>query len=108
MGVKKNACSFRQPNGCAKQSSFQGHLVSHLLIMAFESTAVTAVDPIDPIWPTFVFSSIFESMRPVFTHQLIDQRNAEYDRLIARRLRRERRLLRLARANLRRWSAADG
>lgn len=39
---------------------------------------------------------------------MIDQVNAAQDRLIAAKLRRDPRVLRLARSNLRRWSAADG
>lgn len=44
----------------------------------------------------------------IFSHQDIDLRNELQDRLLARRLRRDPRLLRLARANLRRWMTADG
>ncbi len=44
----------------------------------------------------------------VFSHAAIDRRNAEEDRLVARRLRHDRRILRQARANLRRWMARDG
>ncbi len=43
-----------------------------------------------------------------FSHQAIDERNRLDDRLLAQRLRRDARLLRLARANLRRWKARDG
>jgi hypothetical protein len=43
-----------------------------------------------------------------FSHDLIDRMNAGQDRLIARRLRRDRRILRMARTNLRRWIARDG
>jgi hypothetical protein len=43
-----------------------------------------------------------------FSHQAIDERNRLQDVLLARRLRRDARLLRLARANLRRWKARDG
>ena len=43
-----------------------------------------------------------------FSHQDIDRNNELQDRLLARRLRRDGRLLRLARANLRRWKARDG
>ena len=39
---------------------------------------------------------------------MIDQLNGEQDRAIAVRLRRDPRILRLARASLRRWSARDG
>ena len=41
-------------------------------------------------------------------HREIDLRNELQDRLLARRLRRDPRLLRLARANLRRWKVRDG
>ena len=41
-------------------------------------------------------------------HALIDRRNAEQDRTLACRLRHDRRILRQARANLRRWMARDG
>ncbi len=41
-------------------------------------------------------------------HQDIDLRNQLQDRLLANRLRRDTRLLRQARANLRRWMARDG
>ena len=43
-----------------------------------------------------------------FSHQQIDLINRRDDRLLARRLRRDTRLLRMARANLRRWMARDG
>jgi hypothetical protein len=43
-----------------------------------------------------------------FAHQDIDLKNEQQDLLLARRLRRDHRLLRLARANLRRWKARDG
>src|SRR5262245_21093551 len=43
-----------------------------------------------------------------FTHRNIDVRNELQDRLLARRLRPDARLLRLAQANLRRWKARDG
>src|SRR5215472_18480605 len=43
-----------------------------------------------------------------FSHRDIDLRNELQDRLLARRLRRDTRLLGLARANLRRWKARDG
>jgi hypothetical protein len=43
-----------------------------------------------------------------FSHAAIDRRNAKRDRLVARQLRHDPRLLRLARANLRRWMARDG
>ena len=43
-----------------------------------------------------------------FSHAFIDLRNAEQDRLLACRLRQDRRMLHLARANLRRWMARDG
>jgi hypothetical protein len=42
------------------------------------------------------------------SHQDIDARNQLQDRLLASRLRRNTRLLRQARANLRRWKARDG
>jgi len=41
-------------------------------------------------------------------HQTIDRQNELQDRLLARRLRRNGRLIRLARANLHRWKARDG
>ncbi len=44
----------------------------------------------------------------MFSHAEIDRRNAERDRLVARRLRRDRRILRQAPGNLRRWMARDG
>ena len=43
-----------------------------------------------------------------FSHRDIDRRNELQDRLLARQLRRDTRLLRLARENLRRWKARDG
>jgi hypothetical protein len=43
-----------------------------------------------------------------FSHATIDRRNAKRDRLVARELRHDSRILRQARANLRRWSARDG
>src|SRR5258708_17480018 len=46
------------------------------------------------------------SMR--FSHRDIDVKNELQDRLVAQRLRRDTRLLRLAQANLRRWKARDG
>jgi hypothetical protein len=42
------------------------------------------------------------------THRAIDVKNRRQDRLLARRLRRDTRLLRLAKLNLRRWKARDG
>jgi hypothetical protein len=45
-------------------------------------------------------------MRP--SHREIDAQNELKDRLLARRLRRNGRLLRLAQSNLRRWKARDG
>ncbi len=42
------------------------------------------------------------------SHQDIDLRNQLQDRLLASRLRRNTRLLRQARANLRRWMLRDG
>jgi len=42
------------------------------------------------------------------SHRDIDLKNELQDRLLARRLRRNARLLRLARANLRRWTAREG
>jgi hypothetical protein len=41
-------------------------------------------------------------------HVLIDRVNAAEDRRIATRLRRDPRVLRMARSNLRRWAAANG
>ena len=43
-----------------------------------------------------------------FSHKAIDLENELQDRLLAQRLRRNSRLLGLARANLRRWMARDG
>jgi hypothetical protein len=43
-----------------------------------------------------------------FSHQAIDKENKLQDRLLAQRLRRDTRLLRLAQTNLRRWKARDG
>jgi len=42
------------------------------------------------------------------SHRDIDVRNELQDRLLAQRLRRDTRLLRLAQANLRRWKGRDG
>jgi hypothetical protein len=47
-------------------------------------------------------------MASVFSHAAIDRVNERQDRAIACELRRDRRILRLARGNLRRWSARDG
>ena len=41
-------------------------------------------------------------------HETIDRINAAQDRLIAAKLRRDRRVLDIARQNLRRWSTRDG
>ena len=43
-----------------------------------------------------------------FSHTLIDRLNVQQDRSVAAELRRDGRILRLARANLRRWIARDG
>ena len=43
-----------------------------------------------------------------FSHRDIDLKNEAQDRLLARQLRRDGRLIRLAQANLRRWTARDG
>jgi hypothetical protein len=43
-----------------------------------------------------------------FSHRDIDLKNELQDRVLARRLRRDTHLLRLAQANLRRWKARDG
>ncbi len=43
-----------------------------------------------------------------FSHRDIDFKNELQDRVLAQRLRRDTRLLRLAQANLRRWKARDG
>lgn len=43
-----------------------------------------------------------------FSHQAIDAKNRMQDRLLAQQLRRDSRLIRLAKANLRRWKARDG
>jgi hypothetical protein len=50
--------------------------------------------------------TVEETMR--FSHQEVDLMNQRDDRLLASRLRRDTRLLRMARANLRRWMARDG
>jgi len=42
------------------------------------------------------------------SHRKIDAQNELQDRLLARRLRQDARLLRLAQSNLRRWKARDG
>jgi hypothetical protein len=42
------------------------------------------------------------------SHQAIDVRNQQQDRLLAQQLRRDTRLLRQAQRNLRRWKARDG
>jgi hypothetical protein len=42
------------------------------------------------------------------SHQDVDVKNEVQDRLLARRLRRNPQLIRLARANLRRWKLRDG
>jgi hypothetical protein len=47
-------------------------------------------------------------MRIKNPHERIDRVNADQDRLIASRLRRDKRVLRLARQNLKRWMAKDG
>jgi hypothetical protein len=44
----------------------------------------------------------------MWDHQTIDHANAAADRLIARRLRRDPRLLQRARRNLKRWMAREG
>src|SRR6478735_5139274 len=43
-----------------------------------------------------------------FSHGVVDRINAEQDRRIAARLRRDGRALRMAQSNLRRWMARDG
>lgn len=43
-----------------------------------------------------------------FSHRDIDLNNELQDRLLARELRRDTRLIRQARANLRRWKSCDG
>src|SRR4051794_19543863 len=43
-----------------------------------------------------------------FSHATIDHENAEHDRLVAASLRRNPRVLRLARQQLKRWSKKDG
>lgn len=43
-----------------------------------------------------------------FSHEAIDAKSKRQDRSLAQQLRRDSRLLRLARANLRRWMARDG
>jgi hypothetical protein len=52
------------------------------------------------------FSIFKATMR--FSHEAIEAKNKLQDRLLAQRLRRDTRLLRLAQANLRRWKARDG
>jgi hypothetical protein len=47
-------------------------------------------------------------MRSSLSHAVIDRVNAEQDRRIASRIRRDPRVLRIARANLRRWAGRDG
>ena len=47
-------------------------------------------------------------MENEFSHARIDRINAGYDRRIAARLRRDGRLLRAARENLKRWMIRDG
>lgn len=47
-------------------------------------------------------------MSQKISHATIDRINRSQDRLIAARLRRDRRVLRTARQNLRRWMARDG
>lgn len=47
-------------------------------------------------------------MESRFSHKVIDRVNAAQDRLIAARLRRNGRILRESRMNLRRWMARDG
>jgi hypothetical protein len=44
----------------------------------------------------------------MWDHQNIDRANAAVDRLIARRLRRDPRLVQRARRNLKRWMAQEG
>src|SRR5206468_2836440 len=56
-----------------------------------------------PSAPTYFFN-----MTSRMSHAVIDHVNAAQDRLIAARLRRDRRALRIARQNLRRWMARDG
>jgi hypothetical protein len=46
-------------------------------------------------------------MRALNPHERIDLVNAEQDRVVASRLRRDNRVLLLARRNLRRWMAKD-
>jgi hypothetical protein len=47
-------------------------------------------------------------VRPATCHRVLDQVNATQDRRIAAAIRRDPRLLRAARTDLRRWMAADG
>ncbi len=47
-------------------------------------------------------------MDRVFSHELVDRINGAQDRLIAARLRRDGRVLKVARVNLQRWMARDG
>ena len=47
-------------------------------------------------------------MNEVFSHARIDQLNSATDRQIAQRLKRDSRLLRLARRNLQRWMTREG
>lgn len=48
------------------------------------------------------------SRQRAVAHAVIDRRNAKQDRLVARQLRHDPRILHRARANLRRWTARDG
>jgi hypothetical protein len=47
-------------------------------------------------------------MSSAMSHQVLDRVNADQDRRIAATIRRDPRRLRVARANLGRWMAADG
>ncbi len=53
-------------------------------------------------------AAVLNPERRRFSHDAIDRRNAAQDRLVANRLRRDRYVLRQARANLNRWMARDG
>src|SRR5262245_42542588 len=64
--------------------------------------------PEDKHWNRILSSLESTALDMGISHREIDLNNELQDRLLARRLRRDTRLLRLARANLRRWMARDG
>lgn len=53
-------------------------------------------------------SAVYTASMRTWNHQTIDRANADADRLIARRLRRDPRLLQRARRNLKCWMAREG